>query len=91
MTRDILRGYGPESSQPQASTASCGGVCEGDTRDVMNYSPPKGPKGIMDPKSPGIHGSNYGNQNGPDRGGSHSGSSGIGGTNHGCCGSQGRY
>lgn len=30
-------------------------------RDVMNYSPPKGPTNINDPKSPGIHGNNYDN------------------------------
>lgn len=91
MTRDILREYGPETSQPQYASASCGGVLPGDEKDVMNYQAPRGPKGIMDPKTPGIHGSNYGIQNGPDRGGSHSGSPGIGGTNHGCCGSQGKY
>lgn len=91
MPREILGAYGPNTSQPQRPVATCGGVCEGETKDVMNYKPPTGPKGIMAPQSPGLHGSNAGNTNGPDRGGSHSGSPGLGGTNHGCCGSQGRY
>lgn len=91
MARDILAGYGPNSSQPQRASASCGGVLPGETKDVRNYSPPQGPKGIMGPQSPGLHGSNHGNENGPDMGGSHSGGPGLGGTNHGCCGSQGKY
>jgi hypothetical protein len=68
-----------------------GGILPGDTRDVNNYSPPQGPRNIDDPKSPGLHGENKGNTNGPDRGGSHSGSPGLHGVNHGCCGSQGKY
>lgn len=91
MSRDILGGFGPNSSQPQASGVSRGGVLPGDTKDVNNYKPPQGPKNINDPHSPGLHGSNKGITNGPDNGGSHSGSPGLGGTNHGCCGSQGRY
>ena len=91
MARDILGGFGRESSQPQVPVARSGGIMPGGTRDVNNYSTPQGPKGIMDPKSPGIHGSNHGNENGPDMGGSHSGRPGIGGTNHGCGGSQGKY
>lgn len=91
MANDILSQYGPGTSQPQRGGVSCGGVLPGDTKDVRNYSPPVGPKGIMDPKSPGLHGSNHGTENGPDMGGSHSGSPGIGGSNHGCCGTQGRY
>jgi hypothetical protein len=88
MARDILGGFGRESSQPQAPVARSGGVTS--SKDLP-YSPPQGPKGIMDPKSPGLHGSNHGNENGPDMGGSHSGRPGIGGTNHGCGGSQGKY
>lgn len=88
MANDILSQYGPGSSQPQRSAASNGGQMP--VKEI-NYSPPQGPKGIMNPQSPGLHGSNHGNENGPDMGGSHSGSPGIGGTNHGCCGSQGRY
>lgn len=65
-----------------------GGVTE--TKDIP-YSEPQGPKGIMDPKSPGLHGQNHGITNGHDTGGSHSGSPGIGGKNHGTCGSQGRH
>lgn len=94
MANDILSGYGRGSSQPQKPSAGCGGVLPGYTKDVMNYSPPVGPKGINDPQSPGIHGANFGNQNGPNTAGSRGGSVGIqsgGGTNRGNSGSQGRY
>lgn len=69
---------------------SKGGVLPGDTKDI-SYSEPQGPKGIMDPKSPGIHGANSGTANKPTSLDRPSGSPGIGGTNHGCCGSQGSY
>lgn len=88
MARDILGGYGRDSSQPQAPRATRGGCT---TASEIPYSPPQGPKGIMEPQSPGLHGQNYGIQNGPDRGGPHSGRPGLGGDNHGCCGSQGKY
>jgi hypothetical protein len=91
MGRDILGGFGPGSSQPQASSASCGGVLPGETKDVNNYRPPQGPKNIMDPKSPGLHGANRGTTNGPDSAGGQGGSPGLGGKNHGNSGSQGRY
>lgn len=91
MARPILPSYGRDTSQPQRGTAECGGVLPGYTKDVMDYKPPTGPRNIMDPKSPGLHGENKGNTNGPDSGGRHSGSPGLGGTNHGCCGSQGKY
>jgi len=58
---DILRQYGRDTSQPQASGVSCGGVLPGETKDVNNYKPPVGPKGIGDSKSPGLHGTNHGN------------------------------
>jgi hypothetical protein len=90
MARDILGEYGRDTSQPQAAKASYGGVLPGQTKDVMNYKPPQGPRNIMDPKSPGLHGRNDGIANRP-QGSQSSGSPGIGGTNHGCCGSQGRY
>ena len=89
--RDILGGFGPNSNQPQKPSASCGGVCEGDTKDVMNYKPPQGPKNIMDSKSPGLHGANRGTTNGPNQAGGQGGAPGIGGTNHGNRGSQGRH
>ncbi len=64
-------------------------------KDVMNYSPPVGPKGVNDPQSPGLSG---GVNNGPEgsQGGGerlqHGGRPGLsGGINHGCCGSQGKY
>ncbi len=91
MPNDILSQYGPGTSQPQRGVISKGGVMPGDTKDVRNYAYPCGPKNIMDPNSPGLHGTNQGITNGPDNGGSHSGSPGLGGTNYGCCGSQGKY
>jgi hypothetical protein len=90
MANDILSGFGPGSSQPQRGRASSGGVMPGETKDVNNYQPPQGPRGIMESQSPGLHGVNSGNTNQPERVQS-SGSVGLGGTNHGCCGSQGKY
>jgi hypothetical protein len=58
MSKDILNMYGKNSSQPQAATATCGGICE--AKDLP-YDPPVGPKNIGDPKSPGLHGTNHGN------------------------------
>lgn len=63
MARDILGEYGEEISKPQRPRATSGGV--GATRDVRNYSPPKGPTNINDPKGPGLHGHNCGNTNKP--------------------------
>lgn len=58
MPRDILNGFGPNSSQPQASVATNGGKM---SPKEIPYSPPVGPKGIGDAKSPGLHGTNHGN------------------------------
>lgn len=58
MARDILSEYGNDTSQPQRAPSSNGGRLE--PKDI-NYSPPVGPKGIGDTKSPGLHGENYGN------------------------------
>lgn len=90
MPRDILSGYGPGSSQPQRGGVECGGVLPGDTKDVMNYMPPQGPKNIMDAKSPGLHGVNSGTTNRPTslQAG---GTAKTPGTNCHHCGSQGRY
>jgi hypothetical protein len=55
---DILRMYGPDSPSNQKPSATNGGHCE---PKPINYSTPVGPKGIGDPKSPGIHGTNHGN------------------------------
>ena len=52
MAREILGEYGPESSQPQASRASSGGVTEA---KPLPYSPPKGPTEMMH-KGPGLAG-----------------------------------
>lgn len=59
MARDILGDYGRDTPQPQRARATNGGRLE--TRDVRNYQAPVGPKSINDPKSPGLHGENYGN------------------------------
>lgn len=57
MSKDILGGFGPNSSQPQAPVITNGGKMP--VKDI-SYSPPVGPKGIDDAKSPGIHGTNHG-------------------------------
>lgn len=73
-----------------ASLADRGGRAT--VRDVMNYAEPIGPINRHNP-GPGLRGgTNVGN--GPDMGGTGDGAggyAGIGGSNHGCCGSQGRY
>lgn len=58
MARDILNEFGPNSSQPQKSGATCGGV---EKAKELPYSPPVGPTNINDAKTPGIHGTNHGN------------------------------
>jgi hypothetical protein len=90
MARPILSEYGPNTPKTEAAPCYCGGVLPGDEKDVMNYREPQGPRGIMNPKSPGLHGTNRSNDQRPAPGGQ-SGSVGIGGTNHGNGGSQGRY
>lgn len=79
MSRDILSEYGKDSGVGPAPRATSGGVKS--ARDVMNYSPPKGPTNINDSKSPGLHGDGHGMARCPtaSRGG---GSPGIGGTVH---------
>jgi len=83
--RDILGGFGPDKTMHQAARASKGGVMPGDKKD-LSYSPPQGPKGIMQ-SGPGLHGSNSGNTHQPNAKSS-SGGPGIGGENR--C-SQGRH
>lgn len=56
---DILSEYGNDSAAPQAARATNGGKQE--PKDVHRYSPPVGPSNINDSKSPGLHGSNHGN------------------------------
>lgn len=58
MARDILSEYGPDSRQPQAGVSHNGGRID---PKPMDYSPPQGPKGINDPQTPGLHGTNHGN------------------------------
>jgi hypothetical protein len=89
MPRDLFLG-GPNSDQPQASVADCGGCLPGDTIDVNNYKQPYGPKGIMAGNSVGLHGKNHGNANGPDNPRSPGGIVGLNGKNR-KSGAQGRY
>lgn len=56
MSKDILDMYNPSGSE--GSRAPNGGVMP--VKDIP-YSSPVGPKGIGDPKSPGLHGENHGN------------------------------
>lgn len=58
MSKDILDMYGSNSSQPQVPSATNGGRQDPKT---IPYDPPKGPTGINDPKTPGLHGNNHGN------------------------------
>lgn len=86
MARDILGGFGPDSSQPQRPRASGGGAQT--PRDVMNYAEPSipgwNPKGSM---GPGLGGANLGNcgTQGPkgSSGDGAGGSVGLGGRNKG--------
>ena len=83
---DILSQFGSGSSQPQASSNTNGGKLT--SKDVNNYSPPQGPKNIMDPQGPGLHGVNNG-CSGSQGGGEklqRGGSVGLGGVNNGNCG-----
>lgn len=58
MARDILGEFGPDSRSPQAARATNGGQVP---VKEMPYCPPCGPSNINDPKSPGLHGTNLGN------------------------------
>lgn len=58
MSKDILNYYGPNSPDVQRPSATNGGRME---PKEIPYSTPVGPKGIGDPKSPGLHGTNHGN------------------------------
>lgn len=58
MARDILSEYGNDIPHPEVAKATSGGIM---AFKPMPYSPPVGPKGINDPDSPGLHGTNIGN------------------------------
>lgn len=58
MARDILSEYGNDVPHPQAPRATNGGQQQVKS---IPYSAPVGPTNIRDPKTPGIHGTNYGN------------------------------
>lgn len=49
---------GPDTPKPQAPRATNGGKMPVKT---LTERPPVGPKGISDPKTPGLHGANHGN------------------------------
>lgn len=58
MSRDILSEFGPDSPSDQRPRATNGGQ---QTPKDIPYSPPVGPSNIGDSKSPGLHGTNHGN------------------------------
>lgn len=58
MPRDILSEYGPDQPSHEKARATNGGQCD---PKPIPYSPPVGPKSVGDPKSPGLHGTNHGN------------------------------
>lgn len=58
MARDILGEYGRDSSQPSPAPATNGGD---PVVKELHYDPPKGPSGINDGRTPGLHGENHGN------------------------------
>jgi len=57
MSKDILDMCGGNSVPSQPGQATSGGIKEA---KPLPYSPPVGPKGINDAKSPGLHGTNHG-------------------------------
>ena len=85
MARDILSEYGRDSGAPQRPSASHGGCMP--VKDVRNYSPPQGPKG-MSHVGPGLGGHNCGTTNKPTGCDGGSGSPGLHGQNKGNEGSQ---
>ena len=56
--KDILKGFGPDTPKSSAPTARSGGITSAGS---IPYCPPVGPSNIGDPKSPGLHGTNHGN------------------------------
>jgi len=88
MARDILGEFGPNSSSPQRARATSGGVT---MAKELPYSPPQGPRAQF--KSGSGHTEPRGGMAGESMGEGYeefTGSPGIGGTNHGNSGSQGR-
>ena len=90
MARDILSEYGPDYNAPQKPVASDGGRV-GSVKNDHDYCPPVGPTRLTDVNGPGLHGGNAGNANKPTANDGVGGRPGNHGTNHGNCGSQGRY
>ncbi len=86
MARDILGDYGRDSGAAQRPRAASGGVTEA---KALPYSPPQGPRvGPMhlEPRG-GMAGETLREMPGQE----FTGRPGLGGTNHGCCGTQGKY
>ena len=88
MARDILGEFGPEMSGSRSvdNRVSDGG--KQSPRDVMNYAAPTGRAGSTN--GPGLGGTTMPRATQDDSPNltRHSGHPGIGGTNHGVCGSQ---
>lgn len=57
MASDILSEYGRDLPRSEKPRATNGGQID---PKPMPYSPPVGPIGINDPKTPGLHGTNHG-------------------------------
>lgn len=72
-----------------SSVASKGG--RPNDRGVMNYHAPTGIKGQTSGPGLGTEAHKSGSQGMTDGRCSTSGKVGLGGTNHGCCGTQGKY
>jgi hypothetical protein len=93
MARRPILDMEPYKRMPKAPS----GLSRPGQRDVLAYSPPKGPTNITDPKGPGLHGENEGycgEQNDSAEGYERhqsSGSAGLGGDSARCCGSQGKH
>ena len=76
MARDILSGFGPDSSNPQVPRITKNGPVA--VRGVNRYSPPQGPIGIDRTPGPGLGGYNCGNSG--SQGARHSTGDGAGGS-----------
>lgn len=61
MAKHPIDGYPNSGGEQGTKRAATGGMCC-DPKDVNKYRPPVGPSNISDPKSPGLHGTNYSNR-----------------------------
>ena len=89
MGRDFLKEFGPERRIGRGPED--GGDMTREQRDVMNYSPPKGPIGVMDTSPVGLGGKNLGNRGSQEsRNVFGDGAGGMASNGHRCV-VQGRY